>query len=538
MKLKNILLIVSAAGMLFSCTKDIIDNNPPVPEDGEVVLSLAVSPEDVVVSRADSYTGEDGKVYYPATDAEKTIDHCLLVVFDSEDKVYSWYKYGQEEGETALGTPDENFVYTLTGVKAKAGETRFLVIANETTDYSSLLVKGTPYSDFADADIIETDAEATFTPSSLVKAGQLEKEISATDKTVAIPLTQLAARVDVTFEFAPKEGLSEITTEVSAEALNGLYYDSNFIDQHAPGQEDQLSFELTAPDGTKIPVSGTYQNAPNRFDEDDYYYFRLRNNGTYTRTELDVSRPKIMAMDKIYYKVVTETSGWTVGISNVAIYNIETKSSVILSYDDKLNTKKELIDKEDIEVTREPGTDSYSFSFYTYEKQYVTDGNLNEVLHITFNAEWEEGEKITEQLAERSLEAGMFYLCGADRDGEPVNGNNGRYLVPIYHDDLNVDFPAENIGELTLIGNEVETKNETINEIYSTYRIKINPVADPNSTADDGTPKKFTNGLIHGNIYMVSGKITEMPSIPVQDVVFEYAVVPWNTKAINIPTFE
>jgi hypothetical protein len=210
---------------------------------------------------------------------------------------------------------------------------------------------------------------------------------------------------------------------------------------------------------------------------------------------------------------------------------------VILNYDDKLNTKKTLISKT-VTATRLTGTHSYAFSFYTYEKKYVEGDNLDEVLHLTFTATWKNGEKITEQLARYTLKGdNKFYLLASEtKDGPPANGN-ASYLIPVYSTDWD-ELTDGQIAELVAVGDEVEIKDEIINNVHSTYRVKINPKADPASTPADGTPKKFTNGLIHGNIYMVSGKITEMPSVPVQDVVFEYAVVPWNTKAINIPVFE
>jgi len=545
MKLKNLYLITLVAGLFFSCATEEVIDNPTLPQGEDVILNLTIAPEDVTVTRS-AYYVSDNKVYYPATKEEKQINSCLLVVF-ADNKVY-WSK---EYTAAELGSPnletvgDENrYIYTLPGVKAKFGEIRFLAIANPVADYSSVLVPGTLYSAF---DKIEVNGGAgantpVFESTELVKVGEKVATITENYQTgIQIPLTQLAARVDITFEFKP-EGidLAEYKPEISVETMNDNY-DISFIDLSNEGRDVDLYVKDV--EGNSYKVKAYYGNTSKSFEARSYYYYKKIGEGVYTKITdtKKLSNVKGITISEAYYKVVSSAKGWTVNVSNLIVHNIETESNVMLNYitpskneGNVLNEIKELMDRN-ITPTRIDNTHSYYFSFYTYERKYIENtANLDDMLHITFDATWEDGETITEQLVKRTLEGDdKMYLVAAEKDGTPVNGNC-THVSPIYLNDW-TDLTDEEIANLDPVGNP-STKGTVNTRIESKYLIKINPKADPASSTAENTPKKFTDGVIHGNIYLYTATIG-FPNVP-NDYELEYEVLTWNNAEIDIPPFK
>ncbi|WP_280766351.1 fimbrial protein [Parabacteroides sp. PFB2-10] len=557
MKLKNILLLASAVGLFFSCTSESLIEAPvPSPHGEELQVSLTLSSEDILVSKANLYPNiEEDRYYYEAEREEKQINSCLVVVFDGstdDSKVY-WSK----DDYTFTEHPD-NFIYTLEGVKAKLGAARFLVVANPTKEFTYAAV-GSTYAQFMteyEENMLDyTEAmtdEATgnsyyadFTATKLVKVGEkvytADKPLTPAEaKEIMIPLTQLAARVDISFTFEP-EGIDMAKPElvVSMETVNDIYQRVNIGKGPSNGYRDITLVDAT---GKDIIVNVLYSNKPELSLEASEYYF-YDNNGKRTDGKNKLANAHRIIMTSAYYWVVSQTIGWTVDVENIRIHNIEAKSKVLLDYPDRQNKIEKLIKNVPVRLVKKSVDGlTYSFSFYTYEREIVETNNLDEMLHITFDAIWENGDRKTKQLAQLPLKANEeLSLVSLDNKGYPQSGASEE-VVPIFKKGASEDVTDKDIEDMILIGEEEVLESKTTK--YNTkYRIRINPVRDPasgvgNDANGDPKPRKFTDGVIHGNIYTLAGTITTLPNVSV-DIDLEYAVNTWTIlPPFDIPSFE
>ncbi|MDL2244599.1 hypothetical protein LJC54_03755 [Parabacteroides sp. OttesenSCG-928-J18] len=556
MKLKNILLLASAVGLFFSCTSESLIEAPvPSPHGEELQVSLTLSSEDILVSKANLYPNiEEDRYYYEAEREEKQITSCLVVVFDGsadDSKVY-WSK-----DDYAFTEHPDNFIYTLEGVKAKLGAARFLVVANPTTEFTYAAV-GSTYAQFMteyEENMLDyTEAmtdEATgnsyyadFTATKLVKVGEkvytADKPLTPTEaKEIMIPLTQLAARVDINFTFEP-EGIDMATPElvVSMETVNDIYQKINIGNDESNGYRDITLLDAT---GKFITVNVLYSNKPDlKLEGGKYYYY---DNGEKIIGTKGLNNPHRIVMTSAYYWVVSQTIGWTVDVENIRIHNIEAKSKVLLDYPDRQNKIEKLIKNVPVRLVKKSVDGlTYSFSFYTYEREIVEADNLDEMLHITFDAIWENGDRKTKQLAQLQVKDGEgFSLMSLDKEGKPQSGA-GTVVVPVFRVGASEDVTDKDIEDMILIGEEEVLESKTTK--YNTkYRIRINPVRDPasgvgNDANGEPKPRKFTDGVIHGNIYTLAGTITTLPNVSV-DIDLEYAVNTWTIlPPFDIPSFE
>ncbi|MDH6344217.1 hypothetical protein M2480_003132 [Parabacteroides sp. PFB2-12] len=532
MKLRNFLSILLCTGMFFSCAQEeLIELATKVGTGEEVLLNLSLKPEEVESTKS-TYT-EDGVEYFYATDAEKRINHCLLVVFEyvedatesNEDKKYKVY-FSQEY---SFGENDhEDYVYTLDPVEAKLGKSKFLVIANPTKTFTAL--KGvTTYADFKKAEYVEENKKEgnyspVFTASELVKVGEKTLDLTIANKDeIIIPLTQLAARVDITFSFNVKE-LADATTTTQLAVYDGfvaeIFDNPATVEAYGEAQNNHekiIPIEIKDLQGGTITIGSKYQHLINK-QGDPFYSYYWNNNLLRDKT----SNPHGLVIGNTLYEINTKTSGWIATVSDFAIYNIETKSDLLLDYKrnattDRINKIYELRSDETISPTR-LADGSYYFSFYTYEREYIVpqSAEAEKMLHITFQVAWKKGVMEYKQLAfpKEGSEKAMYAVC-LDKKGGPTSGNNYVKLGYIYLKDeaLPQMKDLDLYGDISIVDETIEVRRDV------KYKIEINPKYEA------GT-KKRTDGLIHGNIYVLSASLNSLPSVS-QEVTLDWLVNPW-----------
>lgn len=88
--------------------------------------------------------------------------------------------------------------YKIDNIQAKTGKVRIVVIANSTHYNELAALKTTTYENLKG--LSETVSGGTFDASNLVKVGELPSyELNTTVTSIRVPMTQLAARIDMKF---------------------------------------------------------------------------------------------------------------------------------------------------------------------------------------------------------------------------------------------------------------------------------------------------------------------------------------------------
>lgn len=170
--------------LLSSCVNDDLDNSQC--GQGETILSLSIS-SDPTITKA-------GEATISASAQEQTINSLLVAIFpEVSTGVYgnATVTYGSTSN---LSFTDNNGIktYKITGLVAKIGNAKILLIANPKADYSACQT----WNQFKA--ITETVTSGTsFSANDLVKVGVWTGSIVAGQNPINIPLSQLAARVDI-----------------------------------------------------------------------------------------------------------------------------------------------------------------------------------------------------------------------------------------------------------------------------------------------------------------------------------------------------
>lgn len=198
MKTKTLLTAAFlAVSLLPSCVREELAISPGHGE--EIDISLALQMGDILVSKA---IGDEERPYTYAKPEELHISHCVVAVFKLNNGMPGDLLDCKEVLAPGLGstTVNDTLAYRVSGIRAKTGDVRVLVIANSALDYSTMK----NYADFKRA-IEQTSFTPAFNPEALVKVGYKDLTLTmAHGKTdIVVPLMQLAARVDLDF-VAPK----------------------------------------------------------------------------------------------------------------------------------------------------------------------------------------------------------------------------------------------------------------------------------------------------------------------------------------------
>lgn len=261
MKLKNILLlgICLMAGMFSACTSEELIENGGAKDGMDTSVSLVLATGDPVTKAATGYNY--------ATEDEIKVSNCVVALFKMDGstvgdmigdvKAYTF--------ETSNATYEGKPAYSLTGIPAKTGTVRILVIANaNNADYASF----STWSEFMGATI-----QKEFVENDLVKVNFIDKELVApVTETIAVPLSQLSAKVKLNIKTSDPSWtytVSKITvdkvnkksdlilTDLNSEkvleplVLDGTTNAERFADQSFYTYENPLS------EPVKITIEGT-----------------------------------------------------------------------------------------------------------------------------------------------------------------------------------------------------------------------------------------------------------------------------------------
>lgn len=199
MKLKNIVGLISAIGlMLVSCSKESMVDGPDVTAKSDTSFDITLVSEGVE-------TKAPAPGYTYATADEIKIQTCAIAIFDASGKMVG-FKYSTFNG-VSNDTYDSKEAYKVTDIETRSGDVKVLVVANPVLSEAELKALNT-YSTFKAQSVKHDNANAApLTASNLIKFGEVTETLgTAVKQTIVVPLTQVAARVDVTYNVTVDNG--------------------------------------------------------------------------------------------------------------------------------------------------------------------------------------------------------------------------------------------------------------------------------------------------------------------------------------------
>ena len=219
MKLKNIVGLISAIGlMLISCSKESMVDGPDVTAKSDTSFDITLVSEGVE-------TKAPAPGYTYATADEIKIQTCAIAIFDASGKMVG-FKYSTFNG-VSNDTYDSKEAYKVTDIETRSGDVKVLVVANPVLSEAELKALNT-YSTFKAQSVKHDNANAApLTASNLIKFGEVTETLgTAVKQTIVVPLTQVAARVDVTYNVTIGSGW---TTELENNTVNGINIQSKIF---------------------------------------------------------------------------------------------------------------------------------------------------------------------------------------------------------------------------------------------------------------------------------------------------------------------
>lgn len=466
---------------------------------------------------------DDG--YADATEEEKTINTCYVVVFDKnaaedETEIISITLFTEltpeDHPESVIPEPGDpmDMHYTLEGILVRHTDTRIMVIANTALelDDEEAYAEYDTYEKFKE--LVETtisNEEYAFEADNLVKIGEIEKTFPLTDKNevIEIPLTQLAAKVDFVFT-------SELIEEFTPRQYTYLAYQQhvNMKNIKQPGGKNPSEGEEPVMvDGEHLKIDGEpmYMKwwhinnreslwsviPPRDAKGNPIQYMYIWNGVTYyfDCVTLGNTEPKAVFVDgEVLESRYTETK-YVVEVPTAYVDNIETKSYLLenelMKSEERSNERiwDEASLLQNKEIIAEQGINGeYIFTFYTYEKPHYTIAK-NE-LNVIINTRWDYGT--TEYIEQYKVNgAGIWLKKAVDDKSAPTIadgwGDTGYFTIvaPVIKDDI--DIPAW--------ANNPEFKSEygEGGQRAVDYKFPINP--------KEGVGGSTTDGVVRGNYY-------------------------------------
>lgn len=220
MKLKNIVGLISAIGlMLVSCSKESMVDGPDVTAKSDTSFDITLVSEGVE-------TKAPAPGYTYATADEIKIQTCAIAIFDAVSGKMVGFKHSTFNG-VSNDTYDSKEAYKVTDIETRSGDVKVLVVANPVLSEAELKTLNT-YSTFKAQSVKHDNANAApLTASNLIKFGEVTETLgTAVKQTIVVPLTQVAARVDVTYNVTIGSGW---TTELENNTVNGINIQSKIF---------------------------------------------------------------------------------------------------------------------------------------------------------------------------------------------------------------------------------------------------------------------------------------------------------------------
>lgn len=189
MKLRNIVSVLTATLFLMgACSEE-----ETFKQGGDSGLTISLTTK-AIVTKAVS------EGYKTATPEEIQINNAAIAVFQGSTRV--GFEYAAFDNGLATGKLDDNRAYyEVKDIPVKKGDLTVLVLANSTLTEDQLMNADTPDRFRKLKEVVQDTGNDTFDATKLVKFGESSITVAGggAAKTELIELTQLAARVDLSF---------------------------------------------------------------------------------------------------------------------------------------------------------------------------------------------------------------------------------------------------------------------------------------------------------------------------------------------------
>ncbi len=535
MKLKNIFVTISVAGMLFSCVAEDIADTTPAVEGEDIVLNLSLKMAEVQTKAGSDVASN----YTYATNDELEVSDCVVAVFRLDTDGTPGAMIGTPVaisiaggGMDSLNIRHENKkAYLLKEVPAKTGDVRILVIANPPADYTAL----TTYTAFEEAAVSTAFTKPSeFDAKKLIKTGYVD--LKGTGKLtpqnytseIVVPMTQLAARIDlnITLNMDP-DTLGRPTAELPmgvSRVFNEIHKSSSGFSLN--NQNDRPSApNLTVPEVGSFYVwkcqlnqGNNGQCEVNHVYKNDLHYWNPNLNGNtggyQTITAFMAHVEGDMTIDSVTY-----INQWTLLIDQISVNNIQTQTHLIIPGTAiALHTPGDWAETFD-EAHGRIST-AFHLTFYTYEKPLYgsvenPENDHAEALSIRIDGKFEKGTvRYYETYAITGMHGIWISTHTLNQESGWGNGIDSKFVpveITISSDPIPGSGFTEDAGTQTIPGS---------------FEIRVNP--------KETDPDCDTNGFKAGNLYWLDVIFQSVIHEPLLD----YRVVEWNEKSKDIPPFE
>lgn len=485
MKLRNIILCIQMAGIFCSCVSEEMLEGPVFTNE-EATVNVIISSENVKTRAIDG----DGNYQY-ARPEELVVTKCFVALFDADGNRMGYKEAsGMDLTTTTVhggSAATDTLAYQVNGIKLEGGnvaekikDLTIVAIANsKRTDLASF----DTYAKLSAATVVEvTDFTAlAFDARTLVKAGEIRNyQLDLKNKTdIVIPMTQLAARIDLKFVVNAPEGSNSTTTTTGSWKYTG---------SEIAGKDKA---EMEGLFGTSLTLDEIWgQGWANVLPSTEACVFKIPNS---------------------YQKTIT-TTRLTYLISEVTVKNVETVTRIMLTGTD-INPQSVLLRPMEKRAATVDAEGNYTFSFYTYEKNV----NATSPLQVSLTGELVKMEETDVYTTERTDYAYYYLTAGSN---SIIANWKGMYSTFAYNN--------QGTEKTTLVDSQKNIGTPTT----KSYGFDIIPTTAVGSN---------TNGVIHGNLYQITAKIkVEDDTEPSVDIEAEltYDVIPWVSKIKDLPVFE
>lgn len=224
MKIRNILSVLLGGILLAGCSsEDEIQPGKEVGRDTSFSVTLTLGEINAMTKAGGDLA--DGYTY--STVDEVNVNNVVIAIFSegADGTVRDCLDYKTvsfTEGSNSTVTVEGKTIiaYKVDNIQAKTGKVRIVAIANSMS-YDNLSKKGTvTYSDLQG--LSESVSEGTFDASNLVKVGELSYDLTTSVSNVQVPMTQLAARIDM--KFTVDEEPEEVSESEYSKTTNQWFY--------------------------------------------------------------------------------------------------------------------------------------------------------------------------------------------------------------------------------------------------------------------------------------------------------------------------
>lgn len=225
MKIRNILSVLLVGLFLTNCDSE--EDTRPGNEDGrDVSFSMTLTLGEITAMTKAGGDVAEGYTY--STEDEVKVNNVVIAVFsEANGKVgdclgYKPVEFANGASNSTVTVEGKTLIgYKIENVQAKTGKVRIVAIANS-THYNNLAALETTTYEYLKG-LSETVSGGTFDASNLVKVGELASyDLNQNVTSIAVPMTQLAARIDM--KFTVNEDIETVSETKDTKVTNQWFY--------------------------------------------------------------------------------------------------------------------------------------------------------------------------------------------------------------------------------------------------------------------------------------------------------------------------